>query len=518
MVKLGANKPCHCGSGKKYKKCCRDKDEGRERRWNPSPDEVTRLSEFARKLQREQEESKYAPPKYHEVELGGHKIRIVGRGIYSGQSMPPLSNTIIEHFKTQVLGQKWLEDEAQKPENERHVITRWLTAWDNLRHQKNHKEEGRSRLPYHPLSGEVQELIALADDASRVLQTEKRFPKKLRERLINLREFQGARYELAVAAIFIRCNFNVEWVNDKTGPANRHGKRYEFNAVHNVTKEVVAVEAKSRRRRGTLHEEGETPDLSSLKADVDRLYKEAATQGPEDRPFAIFIDVNLPHQPERQGMEKTWIEEIMSMLRQYGERNTAEPVPFSFLFVTNFAWHYRGPEIAGIPENMFVFNASTPLQVSRDTFNAIGQAVRDYGKLPSGYLRTDSMWPLPTPETAEHVTVDLTISTNAQSQAMRNSGRTIGQGYRSSYDAPHMVPQPIKIPVREGTSVKDVIGVWYEPIAGAEGLKGFERFDVGLRSDEHRLTHIDLLTSSRRGVATEVKIRMHVLYETDQAA
>ncbi|MBQ7871694.1 MAG: SEC-C domain-containing protein, partial [Oscillospiraceae bacterium] len=26
-IKLGANDPCHCGSGKKYKHCCRDKDE-----------------------------------------------------------------------------------------------------------------------------------------------------------------------------------------------------------------------------------------------------------------------------------------------------------------------------------------------------------------------------------------------------------------------------------------------------------------------------------------------------------
>lgn len=27
MSKLGRNEPCHCGSGKKYKKCCLNKDE-----------------------------------------------------------------------------------------------------------------------------------------------------------------------------------------------------------------------------------------------------------------------------------------------------------------------------------------------------------------------------------------------------------------------------------------------------------------------------------------------------------
>ncbi|MGM9598338.1 MAG: SEC-C metal-binding domain-containing protein [Faecousia sp.] len=28
-VKIGANDPCPCGSGKKYKNCCRDKDEAK---------------------------------------------------------------------------------------------------------------------------------------------------------------------------------------------------------------------------------------------------------------------------------------------------------------------------------------------------------------------------------------------------------------------------------------------------------------------------------------------------------
>jgi hypothetical protein len=31
MTKLGRNDPCHCGSGKKYKACCLDKDEAAER-------------------------------------------------------------------------------------------------------------------------------------------------------------------------------------------------------------------------------------------------------------------------------------------------------------------------------------------------------------------------------------------------------------------------------------------------------------------------------------------------------
>ena len=33
-IKIGPNDPCPCGSGKKYKKCCRDKDLAAERGQN----------------------------------------------------------------------------------------------------------------------------------------------------------------------------------------------------------------------------------------------------------------------------------------------------------------------------------------------------------------------------------------------------------------------------------------------------------------------------------------------------
>jgi hypothetical protein len=31
MDAIGRNDPCHCGSGKKYKKCCEEKDQAKER-------------------------------------------------------------------------------------------------------------------------------------------------------------------------------------------------------------------------------------------------------------------------------------------------------------------------------------------------------------------------------------------------------------------------------------------------------------------------------------------------------
>ena len=281
MAKLGANEPCHCSSGEKYKRCCRDRDEGRDRQRIPSPDERASIAQFARKMQEEVEKAKYEAPRYHDFKLGGQRFRAVGRGIYPEQSAGQLSATIIEHFKSQVLGRKWLEEEGIKPADEQHFLMRWLTAWDELYRQTQAQDQSAG-VSYIPLPGEVQELLAVADDACRILQVQKRFPDKLRRRLLNWREFQGARYEVAVAGIFIRSNFDIEWINDKTGPANKAGKRCEFNAVHRATREVIAVEAKSRRRTGTLHEPGESPDLSGLRADVSDLYRKAVEKKPDD--------------------------------------------------------------------------------------------------------------------------------------------------------------------------------------------------------------------------------------------
>jgi hypothetical protein len=426
-----------------------------------------------------------------------------------------LSDVIIEHLKTQVLGKKWLDEEGQKTPQAQHVIVRWLSVWEELRREGQLLAQNSKTQTCSPLSGEAQELLALADDASRVLQLEKKFPDKLRTRLRNRNEFQGARYELAIAATFIRANFKIEWIDDKRGPVNALGKRCDFNAIHQATGETVAVETKSRRRKGRLHETGEARDAADLKADVYNLYKEATEQNPGDKAFAIFIDINLPHQPNQPGSDKTWAADLEAILKRYGKANPSNPAPFSFVFFTNFAWHFRGREVAHTPEHLFFFIPNASHQISQQTFDAIGRAVQGYGALPSGYLKTNSIYPLEVPDSAHEVTTEITIMTYSQSQAMSGSGRTLGQGYRSCYDAPQMEPQPVEIPILEGTTLKAIIGLWYEPIQNPDGLNAFERMDIVQRTDEHKNTHFDLLASSRRGIAAETKIRVHILYESE---
>lgn len=66
-------------------------------------------------------------------------------------------------------------------------------------------------------------------------------------------EFQGARYEIAIAAAFVKCDFQIEWIEDKSA------KHPEFIARNPRKREEVAVETKSRRRPGVLHDPGTLP-------------------------------------------------------------------------------------------------------------------------------------------------------------------------------------------------------------------------------------------------------------------
>ena len=63
---VGRNDPCHCGSGKKYKKCCADKDASAERsilekNWEKSAAEAKAQAE---KNEKENKETPNAPAKH----------------------------------------------------------------------------------------------------------------------------------------------------------------------------------------------------------------------------------------------------------------------------------------------------------------------------------------------------------------------------------------------------------------------------------------------------------------------
>jgi hypothetical protein len=123
------------------------------------------------------------------------------------------------------------------------------------------------------------------------LQLSHRLPDGLAKGLKDFSAFQGARYELLIAAVFTRAGFDIGWIDDEKAP----GKHPEFIATHKRTGKKIGIETKSRRRPGAMNYIGNVSPETHLKGDVFDLYDKAVQQAPgDDMPFLIFIDSNVP--------------------------------------------------------------------------------------------------------------------------------------------------------------------------------------------------------------------------------
>lgn len=294
--------------------------------------------------------------------------------IWNTVILRPLTETFHE-FLVEVplkgtFGEAWYRKEMAKNEALRHSVIRWLAALRS--HQAKHKplDHKKGQVFAAPATGEVVALIALAHDLY-LLQKVNRLPKKLVNRLRNFDEFQGARYEVAIAATFVKCGFQIEWDTDA-------GKRHpEFIARNKRTGEELSVETKSRHRRGVLNQPGAQAD--QVVADVDQLYSDALGQDSGNRPFAIFLDVNLPPGDNPSNLAD-WQAEILA--RWPGNASV------SLLGFTNFAWHYLASD-QNVPQPREYFlarfdQAERPLK-SPETVGCLQIAFDSYGICANEY-------------------------------------------------------------------------------------------------------------------------------------
>lgn len=313
------------------------------------------------------------PPPTIEMRWGNHRMVAIWNTLHARPLTETFHEFLVEVPLKGTFGEDWYKAEFAKPEQERHVVERWLRSF---------REEGRKNRPSDhqpgqvygaPATGATTELGVLAYDLY-LLQKVNRLPDKLINRLRNYAEFQGARYEIAIAAAFVRCGFEIEWITHRTGP------HPEFSAMNRRTGENVAVETKSRHRPGALHQPGPVPPADALRADVDRLYREALKQDLEDRPFAVFLDVNLPPNTEPEEAAK-WQREIV-------DRWKGDQQQIALLGFTNFAWHYVGDNRTKTSGPEFLL--SIPLASARplsspETARCLKVALDSYGVPPNEY-------------------------------------------------------------------------------------------------------------------------------------
>jgi len=203
-------------------------------------------------------------------------------------------------------------------------------------------------------------------------------PKRLRERLRLRDQFQGARYEAAIAATFIRCGFKLTWNENKAvkGP--------EFIADHPATGDSFAVEVKSRHRPGVLHAAGTAAEPEAVAANIEGLFVDALRHNPGDRPFAVFIDVNVPPQVALPDGRPRWALDVERIVAPY-QQNADAVAPFALLAVTNALWHYQNSdEVAQKQQSVLFVPLHSTYEIKRsDTFLALLRALQQPGGVPA---------------------------------------------------------------------------------------------------------------------------------------
>jgi len=359
----GRNDPCHCGSGRKYKRCCYDSDRTPTLRINRDRQGLL--------IGKEPIDTMW--------EAQGKRVRAIGDTV----AIRPPNETDHEFFVdllcSGTLGATWGQAQMRRPEAERHVVARWVDVYGRTRGNEvaaNPVTKEGAHLYAAEATGELKSLLCLAYD-NYTLRHAMALPDSLVKRLKNGDQFQGARYEMAIAAVFARAGYGIEWLTatDRKLP--------EFIARHPSSDAEIAVEAKSRHRPGILGRAGERPEIDDLRVDVDGLMKRALEKETDGRPNIVCLDLNLP--TELGDDVEAWAAELRNkVLAPFGRETTGQPDRFSAVFFTNYSWHWDGEEPAGNPVSFVIrgLDAATPLQANEAEI--LSEAVMQYGNVPAG--------------------------------------------------------------------------------------------------------------------------------------
>jgi len=343
-------KPCPCGLyGKSYGHCCRDKGihaSGNEMLRGTAPRLVSgALSQIQSSMVQ-----------------GDTRFRIVWNTVWHYPQHQTF-HQFLDALVVGTLGREWFEKQLLLPLKNQNAIVKWRTAMVELLRRSGDADDGVST--GHTLTGPVKAYQCFGYDLY-WLQLVHRLPESLIGRLNDFGAFQGARYEVLIAAVFARAGFEIEWIDDTKAA----GKHPEFIATHRRTGKKVGVETKSRQRPGAMNYIGTFSRETHLKGDVFDLYDKAVQQAPEGAiPFLIFIDPNVPDSPEK-GLPSysdipvdtvPWMKEIRDRLIEIWNAAT-EPTPESAVLITNLAYYY-GDNDSPSPAGMASFFPSVKPRV-----------------------------------------------------------------------------------------------------------------------------------------------------------
>lgn len=311
MAKIGRNEPCPCGSGKKYKRC-----HGSHEMQEHLKGEVQKTVEHtnARRIQRQRQQGLAKP--IISTEFHGQRFVVVKNRLMYSDRWKTFHSFLIDYIKT-AMGPEWGTAEIAKPLEQRHPVLVW---YDYLCVQQQRANKNIGEINIGPMTGAVGAYLYLAYNLY-ALDHNAELQEKLVNRLRDYDNFQGARYEVYVAATLIRAGFEIEFENED----DRSSSHCEFTATHVRTGEKFSVEAK--------HREGKKFRLGR------RLIKALNKKAEHTR--IVFIDINAPDETAEAEVPQL-LHYVLGKLRAFeGRIINGKALPEAYLIVTNAPWQHH---------------------------------------------------------------------------------------------------------------------------------------------------------------------------------
>ena len=391
MSKIGRNQPCPCGSGIKYKKCHLLKGGFPFGTPQVKKIELTpEIEKIKKEMETQQIERRKKLAKYGvfidfvtPMPFKGKKVWALGSKIYPYQQESETFHEFIIHVLRWELGREWWEEQKALPKEKQHFVFKCFIKHYEWQ-QKNQVPENRvGNLWRAKPDGYSRALISLAFDVCSLLHAvhvPEMFLKKLRTK----KEYQGVRYEIAISAMFARMGYEVKFLDEEFSGLKNQPKHSEFIAINPETKEEIFVECKSKTRKGILHREGDFVEEREFRSSVSKLYRHALKQKPKDKPFIIFIDMNLPLSPNTHPNDNLWVKAVTKMRDNATFGRKGEIAPTNAILFTNYSYHYGTDKETGNGEWLIEKSGNPETLIKSEGFGEKFIAVlHNYGNVPN---------------------------------------------------------------------------------------------------------------------------------------
>jgi hypothetical protein len=341
---IGRNASCPCGSGKKYKRCCLEKEKKAlfrvEKLYDKAdmPPDMNEMHE--RVLQKAEIKKLLGIPKYGHVRplisaiIQDQRIVIVGnKRVCHSPKWDTFEQFLLDYIKL-TFSYEWGGFERKKPFEKQHPLFMWHEKFCEHIRKSNNLHGGK--MYSIPATGYMAALLRFGYDLY-IVENNLYLPKTLLRRLKNRDQFQGARYELFIVAALLKAGFSIEFENERDGrtthceltATDKRGNKY-------------SVEAKSRHRPGVLAFPGEQENPDEIKIGIERLLHEALSKNAAHERL-VFVDVNVPGGKAFSDASH-WLHETGSLLKEYQKSSS---LPAALIVATNHPDHYAEDRIVG---------------------------------------------------------------------------------------------------------------------------------------------------------------------------